>query len=924
MKTLFVIIAILGTVTVSAQVKKENFRSDNHPRIFATQQDQSNLQRKIKQTGWANTLYLAIVDEVNPFVEKHVTDPQFIISRMQMNWETGKQYTDFYTQGNFITRREGNAPYPTVRLTYGRAATHTLPFPPIEKIPPYGDGPLPKQNEDGSWQLIPFEETAMSAETFNQKILHLAYQSAIIYYMTGEKKYAKFAADILWTFVRGASYHNQVNPDRERGSNGYLSYETLGDTRRFCTLPLAYDFLYDYLLSEYFESEEFKKGRKGELWAPGHLQGKEWAMKRFEIMFKKLIENKLNRGGGLIGNWNTNEHQSAMLYALALENNDCYEDGKGREHYVNALIYGPTTDTHGAYIDVIRSNLNEDTGLWPEPPQGYGQGSISQLVRFGFIYFINGIDLLDQDPLLKKAIMSFPQIAFPNGITTNWGDGNYATTNTDHAELMTAYARIKGDKEMEETFTSLLAFAGKRKLSDEFYYALFFYEPDITANPEKKIKYPVTSYSEDHSLIFQRNQSEDSKNAFAFTVSGYGKNSAHRNANGLNMELYGRGHILGVDPGWGINYWSEDHTFYYSNVAAHNTVVPNGKKADQNKPMDLKILHTDPILRPGKEPEYIISENNRFTEVYNHYLTSEIEAHQRRLISIVRTGKESGYYVDIFRSEIVDGENLYHDYIYHNMGVNMTLFDTACQPLRLTEKELDENSGYGYSFFEDDKSLQTDNDILSVFEFGIDNVYMAAWSVGNKERTIYQLTAPPTFRYYLDELKRKRVPTLLIRQPGEAWKRPFIMTYEPYGNGTEPSIQSVRRINDAPLSSDFAGIVVTSKSGRTDYVMNSIDKDSAVEYENILFKGIYGVISNDKTGFIQAYLGNAIQIENNGFGLKSRSGEPINACLKLVEGEYIYSSDDDVIVKIKWAKNNKEEYLEFCLPKATEASIPVL
>lgn len=935
----------------SVQVKKENFKTSEHPRIFATQQDRQNLQLKIKQNDWTQKLYKEIVDEVGPLVKKHTIDPQYIISRMQMNWEEGKHYTDFYTEGNFIPRREGNAPYPTVRLTYGRAATNTLQFPPIERIPPYGNGALPKQDENGSWRLISFEETAMSAETYNQKILHLAYQAAIVYYLTEDKDYAKFAADILWTFVRGASYHNEVNPNQIVSANGYMSFETLGDTRRFCTLPLAYDFIYNYLQNEYFESEEFKKGRDGELWAPGHSQGKAWAMNRFEIMFKKLIENKLNRGGGLMGNWNTNEHQSAMLYALALDDNDFYEDGKGREYYINSLIYGPTTHTHGAYIDVIRSNLNNDTGLWPEPPQGYGQGSISQLVRFGFIYFINGIDLLNHDPLLKKAVVSYPQIAFPNGITTNWGDGNYTTTNTDHAELMTSYARRKGDKEMAETFMTLLAFAGERKFIDEFYYALFFYEPDITFNINKKINYPITSYSADHSIIFQRNKPEDSKNALAFTLSGYGKNSSHRNANGLNMELYGRGHILGIDPGWGINYWSNDHTFYNSNVAAHNTVVPNGKKADLDKPMDLKILHTDPTIHPGKEPDFIISENNQFTEVYNDFVTSELEARQRRLMSIVRTGKESGYYVDIFRSEVIGNENEYHDYIYHNQGVIVRLYNAMHKLLPLTDKPLKDDSGYGYSFFENDQSLQTDQNITAVFEFGMDNVHMAAWSVGNQKRTIYQLTAPPTFRYYLEDLKKQRVPTLLIRQQGEAWKRPFITVYEPYGNGTESSVQSVRRINNTPLSSDFAGIVVTSKSGREDYIMNCMEESNAITYENVLFKGIYGIISNQEGEFIQAYLGNAIQIETNGFGLESCSGKPINAYLQRVNDEYIYSSDDEVVVKIKYPKskqlpkviaktktdtfdaisviqksdkeNKKEICLEICLPKAIRASLNI-
>ena len=83
---------------------------------------------------------------------------------------------------------------------------------------------------------------------------------------------------------------------------------------------------------------------------------------------------------------------------------------------MNKLIYGPTTDTHGAYVDVLRANVSPATGLWPEAPAGYGQGSISQLIRFGFIYYKNGIDLLSKDPLLNKMSGSMPQMLFPNGL----------------------------------------------------------------------------------------------------------------------------------------------------------------------------------------------------------------------------------------------------------------------------------------------------------------------------------------------------------------------------------------------------------------------------------------------------------------------------------------------------------------------------
>ena len=46
---------------------------------------------------------------------------------------------------------------------------------------------------------------------------------------------------------------------------------------------------------------------------------------------------------------------------------------------------------------------------------------------------------------------------------------------------------------------------------------------------------------------------------------------------------------------------------------------------------------------------------------------------QTRMMSIVTTGPETGYYVDIFRSRKERGGDKMHDYFYHNLGQEMTL-----------------------------------------------------------------------------------------------------------------------------------------------------------------------------------------------------------------------------------------------------------
>ena len=162
-----------------------------------------------------------------------------------------------------------------------------------------------------------------------------------------------------------------------------------------------------------------------------------------------------------------------------------------------------------------------------EAPAGYGQGSISQLIRFGFIYYKNGIDLLSKDPLLNKMSGSMPQMLFPNGYVTNYGDASYAGINTDQLELMMAYSKEKKDTLREKQFAALMKYAKKRELINEFYYSLFFYLPELPmVKSEPKLE--RTSYSSVYSLIFERNNAPDYRDALAFTLMGFGKDTGHR------------------------------------------------------------------------------------------------------------------------------------------------------------------------------------------------------------------------------------------------------------------------------------------------------------------------------------------------------------------------------------------------------------
>lgn len=922
---------------LSAKIIETNdFKTNDHPRILVTYNDKQNLINKINQVSWARQIYDDLKMEIDPIVEIHSKNPGYVVSRMQMHWEEGKRYTHFYTEGNYVVRREGNAKYPTVRVAYARPAYGSVPLAPIDKIIPYGDGSLPKLVSenidinrkistgtgdatltnlgcDGEWVQIPFEKTGLGTETFNRNFIYLAWKSSILYYLTSEKKYAKLAADIIWVFVRGASQQEQINPNDIGGDfipnlvhpymkfdtiyngkpisrNGYLSFETMGDSRHFATLPLAYDLIYNYLHEEYFDLQQFKEGIKGEeMWAPPHNEGKEWALRRFEVMFKRLIENKIMRGGGIEGNWNINEQQSAIFYALALDNNCEYKDGKGREYYVNLLINGPSTKSHGAYMDLWHGNISPNTGLWPEAPGSYGQNSLGQLVMFGFIYYKNGLDLFPRIPQFRKSLISSLQLLFPNNRTTGYGDSEYKLLINYPAELVLRYAKEKKDNDLTKLALQVMKVSEKRNYVDEFYLPLFYFLDSIPVS-KSFVELERAFYSKTHSLVMERNLGTNFKNSLAFTLYGFGAKAGHRHPNGMAMELYGCGYVQGADQLRGHDYWGRDAHDYKANVAGHNTVSPNGKGALDDMPQDINIIFSEPFVWDGKS-NTAISPNNNYIEALNYFNTDEIEAEQRRMMSIIRTSPENGYYVDIFRSKVTNGDNNYHDYIYHNMGVTSKIINLE-EGKKIGFIPLDTLSGLGYSFFNTKRSIESSKNLQVDFDFGLDNVHMKMFITGNEGRVIYQMDAEKNFRYYVSDLTDMRVPTILVRQKGEAWNNPFVVVYEPYGNGIDADI--IKVVTDSTKCNGITKLTVERRKNKKEHIIYSLNDNTTVNYQGILFNGRYLVvsISEDKVKSIYVVGGKTLKIKD--LSLTSFSDKLFNAWVVCNGKEFEVSSNNNI------------------------------
>mgnify|MGYP007099869259 CR=1 FL=1 len=125
------------------------------------------------------------------------------------------------------------------------------------------------------------------------------------------------------------------------------------------------------------------------------------------------------------------------------------------------------------------------------------------------------------------------------------------------------------------------------------------------------------------------------------------------------MELYGKGYVLGPDAGIGLYLYSGlDYLEYYSQFPSHNTVCVDGISSypvmKSNHAFRVNSCFTGTGI---KERRSFI----RLHIVKVYFREPESCADQTRLTSIVTTGPETGYYVDIFRSRKVQGGDKMHD-----------------------------------------------------------------------------------------------------------------------------------------------------------------------------------------------------------------------------------------------------------------------
>jgi len=534
-KFIFLLIVQL-LLLLSNTVKAQD--NNKHPCIWVNESDKESVLKKIKTETWAQESYSNMRNSIEKYVDMHIKDSNWIVSRLAMYWKNGEHFTQCYLKNQNWDKGTGNAPVPTVRMPGMRTWNKYVNVCLENRIPFNESGDMLGINRMAPNEppvTVPYKESGHMVRQNNIEILTMAEKAAFIYWISGEEKFAKFSADIFNTWLIGTYYMNPIlDPEKSTesyggwasgGICGFYDYEQIHDDLGLHA-AIIYDFIYNYLQSHI--SQQIK--------ATGmtldNVAG---------IVFKKFIDIGMIRGSKY-GNWNVNGWNMMLYPILVLKEDRAYKDGHGKEYYLQYLI-NKSTDYHSSITDFIKG-YDKITGLWPEAP-GYAFGTIGMLLNWTIPLKNAGYDIIENNCIIKKAALAvFPWLDESSNMIV-FGDsrGGHADYRT-FENLLTYYTLTHNEVGIDNVSAVLNKGIKMNKYSrnDTGWEGLCSYSKikdiDATDSSER------TSYSKYHEVITMKNWLGENK-MMAIVYGGH--KGAHLSPNGLALQFYAFGHALVPD-----------------------------------------------------------------------------------------------------------------------------------------------------------------------------------------------------------------------------------------------------------------------------------------------------------------------------------------------------------------------------------------
>lgn len=719
------------------------------------------------------------------YLNKVEQQPDWLLSRLQMYWQS--HATDVYIKGETFDHPGGErAAAATVKFDGTRSHGTQYNRPKLEDVIPYDDDAEGRvtmiSKATGQMEQVHPSKTGRQVSSLNRHILGIARDAALLYGKTGDERYAKMAFGVFDTFVKGIYYRNvpiDMTHSHIQTLVGMTSFEVIHEDA-INEVTEMYPLLLKY--------KPCKKNRT-----------------LYDAALKKWAENIIPNGVPH-NNWDLIQATFLVRIALVLQPDKAYADRRGRDYYLDYVL-NQSSLRQWSIKKLANYGFDPETHIWFESP-GYSLGVVKDFVVFADMMDREaGSDVLSAIPIIEQAAFATPQYLFPNRMICGFGDThpNYITTQI--ADLLIAYAERHGNQSLKRRAEAL----GQAILPDA---------PAADVEPFVS----KTFYSPNVSWLMQRT-GMDPQHDLAVSLNGALGN--HQHANGISMELYGKGFVLGPDAGIGrVLYSGADYHEYYSRFPAHNTVCVDGISDHAvmmtQHPFEVQFLHHSQFSILNSQFDCTVSQVS--------FLEPETQSTQLRTNGIVKT-EHGGYYIDIFRSRRRDGNDQFHDYFYHNLGQTMALTasDGSSLSLQPTE-ELSFAGGHlmAYSYLHDKYAATTDRDVKATFTTRCPDgrrIDMTMWMQGSQQRDVFQALSPVNLEYErLGDFMPYKVDeqpmlTYVARQYGDAWSHPFVAVFEPSDSNEPSEIASV--VFFTPEEPDAVGIKVTLKSGRVDVIIST-------------------------------------------------------------------------------------------------------
>ena len=836
MKTIYSIILVLF-VCLPALAEK-------HPHILVKDEDKAAVLDKIEKQAWAKQIFNQMKDRLDGYVVRHQTEPDWILDRYLMNRIPGKRYTRFISdkEGTQLIGYEGDAPVPTVRVSPHKRSPITpqgraYVVPEIEDVVPKDTSMTMNLLNPGTQEYERVDPQAFVA-AINGKINTLAYEASVIYWLTGDEKYAKFAADILNQWVSGVVYQEPIDGP---GRTGFLDIQTLGDEKEK-PLILAYDFLYPYLVKYKYPLENYDKAFEKVAWT---------------LSFRGYAGN----------NWFAAESSTLVAAALSLK------DARKRNYYLDFYLNRDTVVEGCGQLSLPSAAKLWFTpdGHWKEPG-GYHNYPVSKLIEAALMLENNGYQIFNQYPILLKASYVMLKYSFPDLTASAFGDTGRPRQSMECLES----AILMADKYQLPILPDLLNAAmileqaGQYDRSKSGLTGLLCYLPELPK--AKSMENHLWNRSEklDFASCYLQRNGIDPQYGLMCVVQGATYN--HNHSNGMSMELYGAGAVQGIDPGNGPTYEHPMHVNYYTQWAAHNTVVAAGASTSvtpfnggggTKKIGQVELVSMEPLAG-----EKAISDE--FSYTWTKYKDGSTETNQDRLLSILRIDEKHGFYVDFYRSD----NAVSNDYLYHNIGDSVILYTQEGKILKQDEVHSYPCVGKdrpGLRYF---RSVRTtgvnESAVVALFsarELNTGAGFMKMWMPASSDVSYFTDLAPEA-KTASSPYQGKPSLVVTMRKEKPAVREPFVAVYEPVSKDLSAgSIVSVERIKLNSKGKEGCAVKVNTKDGDTFTLVNSL-KDGAVVVEDQKCNADFAIFAKRKGKNI-VYVGNGAFFENKEFKIES-------------------------------------------------------